>query len=226
METEISKLSNRDKLVATYNTREAHQIIPFKYANSWESREVAENTRDWRIIDGQHEPKSVLVDTGKMGIVETNREVLTEGLFGCAALFIQGAKANYFVHMVSGNNPRNFGYWREHNFDPLPKTIENISGILLSAGENMEDLKAIIAAGGKSKGRKERLKELKEKLTQLGIKNVRIVESPAGNSVVYYSPDNPEEIRIIGAQDGPDGRSIVKHYDVKIEDEDIFEEAE
>ncbi|MBU1132510.1 hypothetical protein KKC32_04695 [Patescibacteria group bacterium] len=178
--------SREDQLENIYNHRRYDQIFPFQTEST--------NERISNFLNSYNPEKPILVNTGRMAIVSPEREIMSDGFSGCAGFFMRGKSGNLLIHMVSGNDYRNFGYWKDIGGDPVPQTVSDI----FEASQLIGGSEKVVIIANKTRDGELHLNRLKEELESEGIENIDIATFDLDNSLIYFSPESPESILVLG----------------------------
>ncbi len=159
----------------------------------------------------------VNTDTGT--VISKNREAVTEKLYGCAGIFIDGPDCNEMVHMTPSSS---LGYkYHKYSAEQQPTYVaRNVDKIISSLPErtSLEQCRAVIVVNIADESYPKRndyhyekqyaaWDRLKKQFEDLGLKNIKIVEVPMDESALYYTPERPDKILVMGRKIGinPDG---------------------
>jgi hypothetical protein len=138
---------------------------------------------DPRALKEHLNSESVCVGTGKIQSTAPENDMYTEQLRGCVGVFVPGSKQNTLVHMVSGNDPSNFGFWEdEYSAGLQEKSVKKIRETLDS------DQKKVIICYNKITGKwdnTEQVRNLVETFQKEGM-NVEQHEIQGNHTSLYY----------------------------------------
>lgn len=204
-------------LISAYNIRKQGVAPAFKYEQA-RSRAVTN-------FEDQNKGEPIQVGVGAMAVAPTDREMYTDGLFGCAALFIKGDEENSLVHLVSNNDHRTFGYWANKYNDPVVDTTDRISEGLKAAKASGKGgkVEAALVVNGNIPGQDEHVQSLVASLeAKIGVK-IKVIKVPYENAIVYYTPEDAKKLMILGAKIGKDGASKVDYVYVPVGDKEKSE---
>ncbi len=169
--------------------------IQFKDEN-FKPRDALEVKMTLADARGKDSDMPVKVGTGAGAAAEKDREMLTTGLWGCFAVFIEGRESNMLVHMTPS---KGLGYEQEH----LANSMEALQSQLAEIGEEPADIKVTVVSNtGIDEGaRKTNIREREmvgSAFKDIGVSSYTSYDVPMSNSAVYFSPENPDDLCIIG----------------------------
>ena len=181
-------------------------------------------------VDG----KPIGINPGTGIIIEGNQEVVTEKIWGCAALYLTNGKQHAFIHM-NPNQALPYRPWREK---VSPQTIvqhweegtaRRIADSLKEVDGDKDDLSRyhgvfVINVGHANSNlySQELLNEdanlFVAALSREGIGSVRIVTLPMSETALYRTPTRPEALFAIGKRQQYDSRGFLKDVPGVIEE--------
>lgn len=170
------------------------------------SCEFSGNAGEIAVMPEKRSEKPMLVRTDTGALVSREREMITERLSACAAVFIQGQEFNYLAHMTPSSR---LGYY----YPDFPKGGEymrnNVKRILAAIPEGMSKEQStatiVVSMANESGGRYDYQKmygvwnDLKGTLQAEGIGRVKIAELPLDEVTLYYSAEKEDQLVAIGS---------------------------
>lgn len=163
-----------------------------------------------RSVIGQGEKKPVLVETGEGIFAETDREIVTEEMFNCVTVIIVGPRGKEMVHMTPGGDLpyREYRFSDGHLYSDPKAAVERVVQPLRELGEPLDKYRALIicnradATSESSKfnypAQEAAWKQLAGLLRSAGLGKSRVVETSLIRTIVYHTPDKPNEVLVIG----------------------------
>ena len=183
-------------LLFVENLRNIQGVLKLdEYESSGNSGEIKVDT------DSNHK-KLMLVKTDTGALVNSDRELATERLSACVALFVQGPGINFLAHLTPSTN-LGYYYHRFSNSEELVKVkVQKMLEPLAQAVELSSCHGLIVPNEGNSSGGphdKSNVSQawvrLRDKLVEAGLGDVVISEPlPLDEATLYYSPQEPDLI--------------------------------
>ena len=172
------------------------------------------------VTDCSHLDGPCIVGTAGAGIVRENQQIMTEGLKGCVAVYIELPRYKALAHFTPSSS---LGY-RHGDIESVKVAIDKLVSPLRSKG-SLEHAKAVIITNiaGENRNPKvnfwhhQRVKEdwqrLQSILGEYGI-IAKIVEVPLDHSAVLSIPEKPGQLYVLGNKahiDQTSGREIIEN---------------
>lgn len=155
-------------------------------------------------IDGKN---PVVVETDRGVIVEKDREIATERMWGCTTVFIIGPDVKALIHLTPSSK---FPY-RDFELPSgkmLPYTADSVQKIitaLISHGKPLDQYKLFILGNtGNPAGKYSHVNQdtawvhLQDEFVKAGVQQPKIVELPLDETLIYHSPERQEELFVMG----------------------------
>lgn len=167
-----------------------------------EEYESSGNSGEIRVDTDSNHKKLMLVKTDTGALVNADRELATERLSACVALFVQGPGVNFLVHLTPSTN---LGYYY-HRFPNAEEIVKAKVQKMLEPLAQEVDLASchgliVPNEGNNSDGPYDKSNvsqawsRLKDKLAEAGLGDVVISEPlPLDEATLYYSPQEPDTI--------------------------------
>lgn len=178
--------------------------------------------------DPNHE-KLMLVKADTGALVSSGRELATERLSGCVALFIQGPNINYLVHLTPSSNI-GYYYYRYSNPEELTKaSVQKVMEPLIEVVDPNTCHGILVVNEGNNNGGaydnsnlSQAWLRFREQLIEAGLKDVVIADSlPLDETTIYYGPEEPALLFAVGThvshQDTTPGQTQKKQMKISIE---------
>lgn len=167
-----------------------------------EEYESSGNSGEIKVDTDPNHKKLMLVKTDTGALVNADREIATERLSACVALFVQGPGINFLVHLTPSTN---FGYYyhRFPNAEEIVKAkVQKMLEPLAQAVELNSCHGLIVPNEGNDSGGpydksnvSQAWARLKDKLVEAGLGDVVISEPlPLDEATLYYNPQEPDLI--------------------------------
>src|SRR3989344_819598 len=183
-------------LLFVENLRNIQGVLePNEYESSGNSGEIKVDT-------DPNNKKLMLVKTDTGALVNADRELATERLSACVALFVQGPGINFLVHLTPSTN---LGYYY-HRFPNSEELVKGKVQKMLEPLAQAVDLATchglIVPNEGNNTGGSydkanvsQAWARLRDKLVEAGLGDVVISEPlPLDEATLYYSPQEPDLI--------------------------------
>lgn len=152
--------------------------------------------------------QAILVPTGSGAIVKKDQTIATDHLFGCMAVLILGTENNILAHLTPSDNlpyrsvdlPGHEADNRKftanliaHRIDPEHGSLHGCRILLFG---NMREL----SKNSKFyyKGVEKDWNDLERLFLEAGAESVKQIEMPLDDSLVYYSPEDPDSVHVFG----------------------------
>lgn len=187
-------------LLFVENLRNIEGVLKY---NEYES---SGNSGEIRVDTNPENRKLMLVKTDTGALVNADRELATERLSACVALFVQGPGVNFLVHLTPSIN-LGYYYHRFLNAEEIVKA--KVQKILepLAQAVNLANCHGLIVPneGNDSGGPYDKSNisqawsRLKDQLIEAGLLNVIISEPlPLDEATLYYNPQESETLFVGG----------------------------
>lgn len=183
-------------LLFVENLRNIQGVLePNEYESSGNSGEIKVDT-------DPNNKKLMLVKTDTGALVNADREIATERLSACVALFVQGSGINFLVHLTPSTN-LGYYYHRFPNSEEIVKAkVQKILEPLAQAVGLSSCHGLIVPSEGNDSGGpydksnvSQAWARLKDKLVEAGLGDVVISEPlPLDEATLYYTPQEPDLI--------------------------------
>ena len=167
-----------------------------------EEYESSGNSGEIKVDVDQNNKKLMLVKTDTGALVNADRELATERLSACVALFVQGPGVNFLVHLTPSTN---LGYYY-HRFPNAEEIVRAKVQKMLEPLAQVVELSSchglIVPNEGNDSGGpydksnvSQAWTRLKDKLVEAGLEDVVISEPlPLDEATLYYTPQEPDLI--------------------------------
>lgn len=211
--TEPASASQRF-LLFVENLRNIAGVLKYsEYESSGNSGEIKVDT------DSENR-KLMLVKTDTGALVNADRELATERLSACVALFVRGPGVNYLVHLTPSTN-LGYYYHRFSNSEEIVRTKVQKMLEPLAQAVNLASCHGLIVPneGNDSGGPYDKSNvsqawsKLKDQLVEAGLRDVVISEPlPLDEATLYYNPQEPATLFAGGFDiDSEDSSSTQPH---------------
>ncbi len=171
---------------------------------------------------GKFPEKPICVPTDTGVIVEAEREIGTDRMWGCATVIIRHPKGKLFAHLTPTNKLA-YMDWDEKIDQSNETTAKEMVRSLEEAGLSLRECRGTIIGNlGTSSGKYERARLLKiwnhlgERLRAAGLAHWKTIEVPLDETLVFHTPDKPGKAFVMGhlAKIGEGGLFEVDHKEV------------
>lgn len=149
-----------------------------------------------RVSNLMGETRLVLVQTGAGAVTNNTCEIMTSNLMGCLGIFIFGPNGKSLLHMTP---KKELPY--EINLSAVMKYI--IESVLVIGRAFRKFLVVIFYNMYDNQKHAEELAKIeavKKEFKKYGVKNIKIIELPLVQTLLYHSPNDPEHIFAIGRE--------------------------
>lgn len=175
-------------------------------ALNYSEYESSGNSGEIKVDTDPNHKKLMLVKTDTGALVNADRELATERLSACVALFVQGPGVNFLVHLTPSTN---LGYYY-HRFPNSEEIIKAKVQKMLKTLAQVVDLASchglIVPNEGNDSGGpydKSNVSQawlrLKDQLIEGGLRDVVISEPlPLDEATLYYNPQEPARLFAAG----------------------------
>lgn len=164
--------------------------------------------------ESQHQLVRASTDTGV--IVRNDQEMVTNKMVGCTTLFIQGPDAKVLVHITPST--------RLPYHERADHTVAKVMEALRALGHPLDQYRLVIFGNiGTENGKfgYERLEklweELGQKFVEAGIGEARVQELPLDETVVYHTPERPDDVFVMGRRNCYDEKGNYCEYPRQID---------
>lgn len=167
-----------------------------------EEYESSGNSGEIKVDTDPNNKKLMLVKTDTGALVNADREIATERLSACVALFVQGPGVNFLVHLTPSTN-LGYYYHRFPNAEEIVKAkVQKMLEPLVQATELNSCHGLIVPNEGNDSGGPydksnvtQAWSRLKDQLIEAGLRDVVISEPlPLDEATLYYNPQEPDTI--------------------------------
>lgn len=155
------------------------------------------------------EGQSILIPTGSGAIAGKDQSLTTDHLVGCMAVFISGPDKNMLAHLTPSSQLPYKNFTFDDGYES-PDRAQTAEKIVQSFGQDrsLTDCRVLIignigdADSKNSKFYYQDLQAIQSDLAKIfseaGASSVKQVELPLDDTLVYYSPESPDEIHAFG----------------------------